>query len=172
MNLGDIGKTIQKKKQANDIIYTPLPVAELMINMCDIQENEKVLDPSKGKGVFYDNLPDNCIKSFCEITENKDFFDCNDRFDLIIGNPPFSMWDKWLKHTTTLTNKICYIIGILNFTQKRLKIMEDAGFGLTKLHLLKINGWFGTSVICIFEKDKESIMTYSGKSFKCNKLVC
>jgi len=170
MNIGNIGNNIQQKKKANDIIYTPLLVAQLMIDMCDIQENENVLDPSKGKGVFYDNLPNKCIKSFCEITENKDFFDCHKKFDLIIGNPPFSMWDKWLEHTIKLTDKFCYIFGTLNFTQKRLKIVEDAGFGLTKLHLLKINGWFGTSLICIFEKGKPSIMTYTSKSFKCNTI--
>ena len=44
-----------------------------MIDMCNIQEGMKVLDPSKGGGIFYDNLPDKCIKDYCEITENKDF---------------------------------------------------------------------------------------------------
>ena len=62
------------KVSSNDIIYTPKPVAELMIGLCEITSNMKVLDPSRGGGVFYDNLPDYCIKDYCEIEENKDFF--------------------------------------------------------------------------------------------------
>ena len=45
-----------------------------MIKSCKIKSGSKVLDPSKGGGVFYDNLPTNCIKDYCEITENKEFF--------------------------------------------------------------------------------------------------
>ena len=62
------------KINANDIIYTPKPVALIMIKLCKIKSGSKVLDPSKGGGVFYDNLPTNCIKDYCEISENKDFF--------------------------------------------------------------------------------------------------
>ena len=35
------------KNNSNDVIYTPLPVALKMIDMCDIHENDKILDPSK-----------------------------------------------------------------------------------------------------------------------------
>ena len=62
--------------------------------MCNIQEGMKVLDPSKGGGIFYDNLPDKYIKDYCEITENKDFFNNYEKYDIIIGNPPYSLWDN------------------------------------------------------------------------------
>ena len=138
------------KTNANDIIYTPKPVAIKMIEMCNIQEGMKVLDPSKGGGVFYDNFPNNCIKDYCEIDEGKDFFNNNKKHDLIVGNPPYSLWDKWLEHTMILTNKFCYILGCFNFTDARIRKVLNNGFGITKLHLLKIDWWFSPSYIIIF----------------------
>jgi type I restriction-modification system DNA methylase subunit len=89
----------ESHKKPNDIIYTPQPIAQIMINMVDIQKDQKVLDPSKGAGIFYDNLPD-CNKDWCELPE-RDFFENNEQYDIIVGNPPFSLWTKWLKHTLT-----------------------------------------------------------------------
>jgi CRISPR/Cas system endoribonuclease Cas6 (RAMP superfamily) len=62
------------KIKANDIFYTPNPVALVMIRLCKIKTGSNVLDPSKGCGVFYDNLPTNFIKDYCEISENNVVF--------------------------------------------------------------------------------------------------
>ena len=156
------------KVNANDIIYTPKPVALIMIKLCKIKSGSKVLDPSKGGGVFYDNLPTNCIKDYCEITENKDFFDYNDNVDLIIGNPPYSLWDKWIEHTMKITNKFCYILGCFNFTDARVRKILNNGFGITKIHLLKIDWWYSPSYIVIFEKDKKSIISVENKVILCD----
>ena len=67
--MNKINNEIKYRQNANDVIYTPKPVAEVMIKMCNIQSDDKVLDCSKGGGVFYDNLPE-CDKSYCEITED------------------------------------------------------------------------------------------------------
>ena len=156
------------KTNSNDIIYTPKPVALIMIKLCKIKAGSKVLDPSKGGGVFYDNLPTNCIKEYFEITENKDFFNYTDNVDLIIGNPPYSLWDKWIEQTMKLTDKFCYILGCFNFTDARLRKVFDNGFGITKIHLLKIDWWFSPSFIVIFEKGKKSIITVEPKRILCD----
>lgn len=156
------------KKSSNDIIYTPKPVALKMIEMCDIKDGDKVLDPSMGGGVFFNNLPTNCIKSYCEITENKDFFNETERYDLIIGNPPYSLWTKWIDHTMKLTDKFCYIFGCFNFTDKRLRDIIDKGYGITKFHLLKIDWWFSPSFLIVFEKNKPSIITVEPKRILCD----
>jgi hypothetical protein len=155
------------KSNANDKIYTPKSVANLMIQMCNITENMKVLDPSKGAGVFYNNLPD-CFKDYCEIEEGKDFFDTNTRYDLIIGNPPYSLWNKWIEHTMRLTDKFCYILGCFNFTDARLRNIINNGFGITKFHLLKIDWWYSPSYIIIFERNKPSIISVEPSSILCD----
>ena len=145
----------------NDIIYTPKSVAITMIKLCKIKKDSKVLDPSKGGGVFYDNLPTNCIKDYCEITENKDFYEYNENVDIIIGNPPFSQWKKWLEHTVKLNpKKICYIMGVLNITPKRIDFLKKHGYFLSKFHITTVKNWFGNTLCVIFDKLGNECITY------------
>lgn len=164
-------RNIKKRTNANDIIYTPLPVAKLMIEMCEITPEMSVLDPSKGGGVFFNNFPD-CNKDYCEITENIDFFDYDKKVDLIIGNPPYSLWNKWIEHTMKLTDKFCYILSCYNFTDSRMRTILDNGFVITKFHLLKVNWWFSSSFIIVFERNNTNIvkcdMTISKKLYYCD----
>ena len=66
--------TIIKRKEANDIFITPIELAKKHIEMIEFNENEKWLDPCKNDGSYYNNLP-NDNKDYCEILENKDFFE-------------------------------------------------------------------------------------------------
>jgi|TARA_B110000263_G_scaffold238953_1_gene240703 hypothetical protein len=157
------------KLKPNDKIYTPKAVAELMIKMCTIKPTDKVLDPSLGGGVFYDNLPP-CTKEFCEIEKGIDFFDASGEYSLIIGNPPYSLWNAWLNKTMELTNKLCFLWGIMNFTHHRMNRILEQGYVLTHYHLLKVSYWFSHHVIVIFEKCDPATLckiTVSGKEFKC-----
>ena len=59
--LGKI-RQIKERCQSHDKVYTPLAVALKLINMCEIEVTDVVLDPSKGiNGVFFENLPP-CVK--------------------------------------------------------------------------------------------------------------
>lgn len=155
------------KMKKSDIYYTPLPVVKRMIEMCDINPDMSVLDPCYGAGAFYENLPD-CNKSWCEIEKGIDFFENNNKYDLVIGNPPFSLWNKWLEHTIKITDKFCYIFGALNFTEPRLRKIQKAGFGITKIHMIGVAWWFGTSFIVVFEKGKPSIISVEEKRVVCD----
>ena len=119
-----------------------------------------MLDPCKGEGVFFDNLPD-CVKDWCEVTENKDFFEFNEPVDVIIGNPPFSQWKKWLEHTVALNpRKICYIMGVLNLTALRIDFMKKNGYNLTRIHMTNVDKWFSNTLLVIFEKGGISCITH------------
>ena len=67
-----------------------------------------------------------------------------------------------------LTNKFCYILGCFNFTDARIRKVLNNGFGITKLHLLKIDWWFSPSYIIIFEKDKGSIISVEPMRILCD----
>jgi hypothetical protein len=143
----------------NDIIYTPKPLAERIIQMTAIQPHEVVLDPCRGGGVFYDNLPP-CHKYYCEIAEGKDFYGWHMPVDVVIGNPPYSQWTKWLAHTLTICKKrFCYVFGANSLTGNRIQMIHDAGFGITKIHLCKVAWWMTQSLIIVAEKGASSIMT-------------
>ena len=163
-------RDIKCRETPFDTIYTPKPVALKMIEMCDLKPGETVLDPCYGAGVFYENFPDYVNKEFCEIALALDFFDFEDRVDCVIGNPPYSLWSKWLRHTIKITDKFCYIFGNLNFTDKRVREITDAGFGITKFHLLKVNWFFSPSYLVVFEKGKPSIITVEDCVVMCD--VC
>jgi hypothetical protein len=144
----------------NDVIYTPIPLAKSIIDMCEITSDMKVLDPCYGGGAFYDNLPE-CNKSFCEIEMGKDFFDETERYDLIIGNPPYSKLKPWLEHTIKLTDKFCYVFGVFNMSPPRFLELEKHGFRITKMLLVKVEYFLSTSFVCICEKNKPGIIQFA-----------
>ena len=161
-------ESIKARKVPNDVFFTPKSLALEMIEMCNITPDMKVLDPCKGAGVFYDNLPE-CKKDWCEITDGKDFFEYNDKVDLVISNPPFSMWNRWLDHTCEITDKFCYIMGVMNLTDNRICELHKKGFGITAIRWLKVDWWFGHSLVIIVERNKPSIITVSDKRHYCDE---
>lgn len=162
-------KEIQIKKKANDKIYTPKKLAIDMIKLCNIEETDDVLDPSLGQGVFYDNLP-KCQKDWCEIEKGRDFFEYTKgkKYDWIIGNCPYSLWDKWLEHTCNITDNFCYIFNSYNLTAPRLDKIFKAGFGITNITICKVDWWFSTSFIVVFKKDKASIVNVIRNRYLCD----
>lgn len=165
--MNKLGNNLKHKTCKNDIYYTPIQVVKKMIELCDITNDMTVLDPSYGGGIFYNNLPD-CKKEWCEIEKGKDFFDETNRYDLIIGNPPYSLWDKWLEHTMKLTDKFCYIFGYLNLSILRLNKILKNGYGITKIHISNIDWWFGPSFLIVFEKNKSSIISIDLEKIYCD----
>ena len=146
-------------KTPNDCIYTPPSLAQRMIEMAAIQPHEVVLDPSKGAGVFFDNLP-RCDKHYCEIEEGVDFYQWSMPVDVVIGNPPYSQWTKWLAHTLSICrSRICYVFGANSLTGNRIQMIHDAGFGITKIHFVKVAWWMTQSMVIVAEKGAPSILT-------------
>ena len=159
--IGKIRK-IKQRSIANDRVYTPLEVALKLIEMTEIKETDSILDPSKGRGIFFDNLPNCREKMWCEIEDGVDFFEFHhDDIDVVIGNPPYSLWTDWLKHTISLNpRKIAYVFGMLNFTPIRLQLLYDSGYRITKIHITTVANWFANCVLAVFERNAEPIITF------------
>ena len=153
--------THKARASPNDSIYTPQPLADYIIGMANIQSDEWVLDPCRGAGAFYDHLP-SCHKAYCEITEDKDFYEWETPVDVVIGNPPYSQWNRWLEHTLNICKKrFVYLFSVLSLTPRRLKMIHDAGFGITQIYTTKVSWWMSQSIVIVAEKDKPSILQYS-----------
>jgi len=108
-----------KLDQKGDINFTPLEIALEMIEIADIDNNSKVLEPSAGIGNIadqikkYTNNLDVCEQmcSYCELLKLKghnvvgnDFLQYNNPnyYDCIIMNPPFSDEQNHIKHAYDL----------------------------------------------------------------------
>lgn len=69
----------------------------------------KILDPARGLNkVFHKLMPNDA--DWCEILEGKDFFAYTHKVDWIIGNPPYSIFAAWMKHTYTIAENIVYLL--------------------------------------------------------------
>ena len=154
-------RPIKERSTANDVLFTPLPVALKLIEMTNIQRNDKVLDPCRGEGVIYNNLPSFCEKDWAEITEGRDFFEYDKAVDVIISNPPFSLYTKWINHCIALNpTKIAFVMGCLNLTTIRIKLLEDNGYFMTKMSIVNVKGWFSNTYLVLFEKGGTPILAY------------
>ena len=128
--------------------------------MIEYKDDDIWYDPFKNDGSYYNQYP-NENKKWSEILENKDFFDFNEKVDIICSNPPYSMIDKVLEKSVSLKPRIIsYLIGVNNLTAKRMEYMENNGFYITKIHMCKVFKWYGMSMIVVWEKDKKPIMSY------------
>tara|TARA_R110002012_G_scaffold267492_2_gene451306 strand:+ start:1283 stop:1819 length:537 start_codon:yes stop_codon:yes gene_type:complete len=130
----DFGKSFVKNG-THDKVMTPEKMAKKIINLYKIKG--VVLDPCKGMGAFYNNFPKNCIKDFCEIDENKDFFKYNKKVDWIITNPPYSIFEEFLKHSQILSDNIVFLIPMSKAfsSLKRLKMIFNYG-NIYSIHIV------------------------------------
>ena len=160
------GHKIKSRTTGNDVFITPRKLAKLHIDM--IPEKYKVnyglsglctwLDPCKNDGSYYDQFPEMCDREYCEILEGIDFFTSpvEEDSDVIIGNPPYSILDAWLKHTLWLHPEcFSYLIGQGALTTRRMEWIEENGYTITRLHLTKVYKWYGMSYIIVCEKGKD-----------------
>jgi hypothetical protein len=151
---------IKKRDNANDVFITPLALAKKAIDMVEYKETDIWFDPFKNNGSYYNQFP-NENKLYTEILENKDFFDFNEKVDIICSNPPYSLMDKVIKKSIELQpHTINYLIGIGNLTARRIEMFDKAGYGMTKMHMCKVFKWYGMSVMVQFEKSKNNVITY------------
>jgi len=86
--------------------FTPKIVADFMIGLADIEPTSKILEPSCGQGVFLDLFQrkgfnnvtafeiDTDLATQYQHVKYESFVTANikDKYDLIIGNPPYIRW--------------------------------------------------------------------------------
>lgn len=86
--------------------FTPKVVADFMIEMADISQNSKILEPSCGEGIFLERLLQKGFKNLTAYEIDKELAKefhfvkyesfvsakLNEKFDLIIGPPPYIRW--------------------------------------------------------------------------------
>jgi hypothetical protein len=109
----------------SDIVYTPDTVASEIIDW--LQPSGKCLDPCFGDGAFHKHLP--AGSDWCELRKGKDFFDYREPVDWIIGNPPYSIFEEWLRHSFKIANDIAYILPTNKVFQRQIimKMINDWG---------------------------------------------
>jgi hypothetical protein len=146
---------------------TPEELCKKLIQKVPLEDGDKVLEPFKGEGSFYNNLPDNVKKDWCEIEEGRDFQDYDaDDIDWVISNPPFRLeignkrensFFKILKYYTHKAKKGVALLGNDNcfstLTPKRLKDFNDRGWFIHNIIVCSIKKWRGRYFFIILKKE-------------------
>ena len=157
---------------------TPEELCKELIRKVALTDGDKVLEPFKGEGNFYNNFPDNIEKDWCEIVEGKDYKDYNKEIDWVITNPPFKLDDgnkrensffKLLKYYTTRARKGIAFLGndkcFATLTPKRLKEMNESGWYIHHIHCCSIKKWRGRYFFIIFKKEYSDFYRYIKGNF-------
>jgi len=137
----------KKPEVPSDIVYTPDYVSKNIIDF--LNPTGTCLDPCKGDGAFYKYLPKN--SDYCEITEDKDFLLYNKKVDWIIGNPPYSIFEEFLKKGFEISDNVSYLVPTNKVFQRQVIMNMINKYGGIKSVLIYgsgnlINFPFGFSV--------------------------
>lgn len=121
-----LGRPLQPKKaKPTDVVFTPPDLAADIV--AHFAPTGLCLDPCYGDGAFYRCFPGE--KDWCEIEMGRDFFDYQRRVAWIIGNPPFSIFREWLRHSFTLADNIVYLIPVVKPYQSMSIIEATRAYG-------------------------------------------
>lgn len=151
---------------------TPATAAKDLLAFVPLCDDDRVIEPFKGEGAFYNNFPANVRKDWAEIREGRDYTAIEGEYDWVITNPPFrldtggkrvnSFWflldyysTRAKKGIAFLGNDTCFCV----LTPRRQKILADRGWGITKIVVSSIKKWRGRYFFFILEK-KPSIISY------------
>lgn len=126
-------RLIPTNTKREDCVQTPIEIAELIVN--HFNPSGKILEPCKGEGNFMKVLPDKTL--WCEILEDKDFFDFNEKVDWVITNPPYSKMRKFIQHSMQVSDNIVFLTTINHLWLKaRIRDIKESNFGITEIMLL------------------------------------
>jgi len=161
---------------------TPNDLAKNLINFVPLITDDKVLEPFRGEGSFYNNFPEFTANSWCEIEEGIDFKDFDydtSKIDWVISNPPFRLenldkkrinsfyfiLDFFLKRVNKgiafLGNDYCFA----TLTPKRINEIEKKGFYINKIVVCNVKKWRGRYFFIIISKIKTDFYNYIEGSY-------
>jgi len=123
---------LQIPLDAKDVVYTPDWVARDMVGF--FKPSGRILEPASGDGAILKYLPG---ADWCEIEKGRDFFACHERYDWIVGNPPYSSVTDWLLHSYEIADNVLFLIPsntLWNSMTRMRKIAEFGGMIHTRLY--------------------------------------
>lgn len=144
---------------------TPKECAKDLLAFIPLEPHDRVIEPFRGEGAFFDTFPDWVHKDWAEIEQGKDYTDLSGEYDWVITNPPFrletgttrvnSFWflldyysQRAKKGIAFLSNDKCFSI----LTPRRLKLLNDRGWSITKVVVCSIKKWRGRYFFVILQK--------------------
>lgn len=134
-------KLIPIGSKTDHCVQTPRDVCKLIVE--HFKPTGSILEPCKGNGNFLEFMPD---ADWCEIKEDRDFFDCEKKYDYIITNPPFDLMRKFIIKSMEVSDNIIFLTTINHLWLKaRLRDIKEHKFGIKEILLLDTPNTFPSS---------------------------
>lgn len=172
----NVANNIKLRDTPNDVVYTPFRVIRnhleyIKNDINEISETPIIYEPFSGDGRYVRKIKKhfpNSIIHDTEIQKGTDFFEFNEKIDCIITNPPYSILGKVFDKIIQLKpSYVSLLIGCINFTNNRIKLMNDNGYYLKSIYQLKIQNWFANSIIVNFSnKIDKNVIDFHHTYFK------
>lgn len=152
---------------------TPKELAKDLMNFVPLVASDRVIEPFKGEGAFYDAFPVFVNKDWAELEQGKDYRELTGEYDWVITNPPFrletngkrvnSFWflidyytQRAKKGIAFLGNDACFS----TLTPRRQAILKERGWRMTKVVVCSIKKWRGRYFFFILQKEGQGFMDF------------
>lgn len=153
---------------------TPKELAKDLMAFVPLIANDKVIEPFRGEGAFYDSFPSFVIKDWAEIEQGKDYKELTNDYDWVITNPPFRLENEtgkrvnsfWflLDYYTQRAKKGIAFLGndtcFNTLTPRRQELLKNRGWKITKVVVCSVKKWRGRYFFFVLQKEGENFMDY------------
>jgi len=151
---------------------TPIELCRDLMKYVQIQETDRLYEPFKGEGCFYNSFPAANQKDWSEIQQGRDFKDYVGEYDWVITNPPFRLQQEegrinsfWylLDYYTSRARKGVAFLGndrcFSALTPRRIEILKQKGWYINKIVVCSVRKWRGRYFFIILGKKPSDFYT-------------
>lgn len=165
-------------KAVYDLHQTPPECAKDLMAFVPLVAGDKVVEPFKGEGAFYNAFPDYVEKDWAELEQGKDYKELTAEYDWVVTNPPFrldtgtkrvnSFWflldyysQRARKGIAFLGNDKCFS----TLTPRRQALLKERGWKITKVVVCSVKKWRGRYFFFILQKEGNGFMDFLPKNY-------
>jgi type I restriction-modification system DNA methylase subunit len=157
---------------------TPEELCKKLIDIVPLEPGDRVLEPFRGEGGFFNNFPDFVEKDWTEIEQGRDYTSHTAPFDWVISNPPFRLdsngkrenaFFKLLKYYTERAVKGVAFLGndycLATITPKRMKEINETGWFIHSVTTCNVKKWRGRYYFVVWKKQPSNFFGFIDGTF-------
>lgn len=130
---------VSGKRRKSDFYETPYSITQQFLEYNLIDKNNKILEPSCGDGAIVKVLKDNNYSNVIgkDISSGSDFLLEEEKYDIIITNPPFSLALEFILKAKQLCDKFCFFLpwSYMHGKERYDKIYTKTDFPLSEVYV-------------------------------------
>ena len=154
---------------------TPAECAKKLIETLPLQPTDRLYEPFRGEGAFYNNFPAANPKDWSEIRQDRDYTAYTQEYDWVITNPPFKLsvnnkhvnafWYLLDYYTQRAKVGVAFLANdycLATLTPKRIALLQERGWGITALTICCIKKWRGRYFFIVLQKSPGFVSAIQG----------